>query len=253
MRNIIAIVIAVLAAALIVCAVAASRSKNEIGPKITNFLISLLPPVIGNFIIIVAQTETLALFGRYLYAVGIDITMYCLLDFILQYCGMTWHKVWQRVLQICIIADIIQFVCNLFFHHAFVSEVMMAYGAPYYNVRSLIGRNIHLGLIYVIVVAVVVVLLLKAIRGTKIYSEKYSIMLILLMFVGAWELFYIFSRTPVKASIIAYCIFGILCFYFSLYYRPRRLLNHLLADLVSDVTDGLFFFDDNGKCVWAYP
>jgi diguanylate cyclase (GGDEF)-like protein len=183
--------------------------------------------------------------------VGIDIAVYCMLDFTMSYCGLTWNKVWQKILLGVIGLDIVQFLLNIVFGHAFSTDVMMAYGAPYYNVHSYWGRNVHLALVYAVMGTVLVILLIKSIRGARIYSEKYSIMFGLLMFVAVWEVFYIFSRTPVKRSVIAYAVYGILVFYFSLYYRPRRLLDRLLADLASGMTDGLFFFDDNGKCLWA--
>ena len=251
MRTAIAIVITLLAAALIGCAVVSRRSKRDIAPKVTNFLLSLLGPMVGNLLLIVAHTEPLALVGRYLYAVGIDIAVYCMLDFTLFYCGLEWNKVWQRILFGLIGLDIVQFLLNPVFGHAFSTDVMMAYGAPYYNVHSYWGRNVHLGLVYIIMGSVLVILLVKTIRGARIYAEKYSIMFFLLLLVGVWEIFYLLSRTPVKRSVIAYGVYGILVFYFSLYYRPRRLLDHLLADLASGMTDGLFFFDDNGKCLWA--
>ena len=79
----------------------------------------------------------------------------------------------------------------------------MAYGAPYYNVDSYLGRDLHLALVYIIMFVVLAVLLVKMIRGARIYSEKYSIMFLLLMFTGAWEVFYLMSRTPVKRTVIA--------------------------------------------------
>jgi len=251
MRNIIAGLILLVAAILGYCTTISARSKQPLAKKLTNFLIALFPPIAGNLIIIIAKSEGFALFGRYLYAVGIDITMYCLLDFVMEYCGFAWKKVWQRLLIACIIADIIQLLCNPFFHHAFEPDMMMVYGAPYYNVKSYFGRNIHLALVYVIMAAVLIVLLIKMKRSAIIYVEKYSIIFLLLLFTGLWEIFYILSRTPVKSSVIAYGVFGILVFYFSLFYRPQRVLDSLLADIASGLTDGLFFFDDGNTCLWV--
>ena len=251
MRNLIAGLILLVAAILGYCTTISARSKQHIAKKLTNFMISLYPPIAGNLIIIIAKSEGFALFGRYLYAVGIDITMYCLLDFVMEYCGFAWKKVWQRLLITCIIADIIQLLCNPFFHHAFEPDMMMVYGAPYYNVRSYFGRNIHLALVYVIMAAVLAVLFIKMKRSAIIYVEKYSIIFLLLLFTGLWEIFYILSRTPVKSSVIAYGVFGILVFYFSLFYRPQRVLDSLLADVASGLTDGLFFFDDGNTCLWV--
>ena len=251
MRNAIAIVIAAVAAALIGCGLVARRSDRAIAPKVANFLFSLLGPVIGNLLIIIAHTEPLALVGRYLYAAGINIAVYCMLDFTIEYCGMKWNPTVHRILVALLGLDIVQFLLNPIFGHAFSTEMVMAYGAPYYGVHSHWGRSIHLALVYAVMGAVLVILLVKWIRCPRIYSEKYSIMFFLLLLVAAWEIFYLFSRSPVKRSVIAYGVYGILVFYFSLYYRPRRLLDHLLADLASGLTDGLFFFDDNGQCLWA--
>ena len=251
MRVAISAVITFVAVALVICAWISKKSERDIAPKVTAFLISLLPPVIGNLIIIAAHTEGFALFGRYLYAIGIDITMFCLLDFTLQYCDLKWNQMWRGILTVCIAADIVQLMCNPFFGHAFAPDMMMVYGEPYYNVKSYIGRNIHLVLVYAIMAVILSVFLIRMIRGSRIYSEKYLIMFLLLLVTGLWEVFYILSRTPVKRTVIAYGVFGILVFWFSLYYRPMRLLDHLLADVASGLTDGLFFFDRDGKCVWA--
>ena len=98
MRNAIAIVIAAVAAALIGCGLVARRSDRAIAPKVANFLFSLLGPVIGNLLIIIAHTEPLALVGRYLYAAGINIAVYCMLDFTIEYCGMKWNPTVHRIL-----------------------------------------------------------------------------------------------------------------------------------------------------------
>ena len=68
MRNVIAIMVLVVAVALVICARFSRRSDKDIAPKVTAFLYSLLPPVVGNLLIIIGQTEGLSLVGRYLYA-----------------------------------------------------------------------------------------------------------------------------------------------------------------------------------------
>lgn len=66
-----------------------------------------------------------------------------------------------------------------------------------------------------------------------------------------WETLYIFSRTPVDRSMIGFGVFGLLVFYFALYYHPFRLLDRILVTAASEIPDALFFFDVNGSCVWA--
>ena len=251
MRTLIGLIMLLMAAALGVCAMFSRQSEKEIAPKVTNLLISLLPPVIGNFLITVAITEELSVFGRYMYMVGIDLTMYALLDFVLLYCGLKWRRSLHTLVIGAITVDIVQILCNPFTGHVFAPDVMEAYGAPYYNVKSYIGRNLHLGLVYILLGASFVILLVKMFRAPRIYSEKYSLILLLLVGTGIWEMFYLFSRTPVKRTVIAYGMFGLLVYYFSLLYRPVRMLDHLLANVTSGLTDALFFFDDSQQCVWA--
>ena len=50
---------------------------------------------------------------------------------------------------------------------------------------------------------------------------------------------------------ISFGIFGLLVFYFALYYHSMRLLDRMLSNIVSDLTDALFVFDPTGNCIWA--
>ena len=57
---------------------------------------------------------------------------------------------------------------------------------------------------------------------------------------GLWQTFYIFSRTPVDTSMIGFAVFGLLVFFFALYYRPLRLLDRMLANIASELKEALF-------------
>ena len=72
MRTTIAIVVLVLAFALDICAWIAHRSKKEIAPAVVVLLTGLIPPVLGNLLIIIAHTKGLATLGSYIYFLGMD-------------------------------------------------------------------------------------------------------------------------------------------------------------------------------------
>ena len=40
-------------------------------------------------------------------------------------------------------------------------------------------------------------------------------------------------------------------FYFSIYYRPLKLLDRMLSDIASNMGDALFVYDQMGRCIWA--
>ena len=49
---------------------------------------------------------------------------------------------------------------------------------------------------------------------------------------------------------IGFGAFGLLIFYFSLYYRPMRLLDRMLSGVVSDQKNPIYFFDEDKRCIW---
>lgn len=48
-----------------------------------------------------------------------------------------------------------------------------------------------------------------------------------------------------------FAIFGLLVYYFTEHYKPTRLIDSMLASLVSKMPVSLFFFDTRQQCIWA--
>ena len=252
MRTAIAIVVLALALALDVCAWVAHRSKKEIAPAVVVLLTALIPPVLGNLLIILAHTKGLATVGCYIYCIGMDYAMFGLLGFTLKYCQIDWRSRWQkRLVYAALIIDVVQLLLNPIFGHAFDTEMIMAYGAPYYRLVPFAGLTFHRLVDYGIFFAVLVIFVVKLLRSPRIYTERYSIILLSMVFTGLWETFYIFSRTPIDRSMIGFGVFGLLVFYLALYYRPLRLLDHMLASIVSGMQEAMYFFDASNRCVWV--
>ena len=65
-----------------------------------------------------------------------------------------------------------------------------------------------------------------------------------------WEGFYILSNTPIDRSMIGYAVCGILIYYFSLEYLPIIFTDRMLASVVSNISDAIFFIDDHGNCIY---
>ena len=252
MRMIFGAIFILLVLVLAICARIASVSLKPIGKQVAWLLVALIPPVIGNFLIIVSGTELPATIGCYIYFLGMDLVMYTLLVFSFKYCGISYpHKSIQILVWLLLIADVIQYALNPFFHWTFTTEVIPLYGFNYYRMVPGLGQTLHRILDYGIFAAVLIIFLVKTIRAPRIYSERYSVILLSMIVGGIWQTFYIFSRTSLDLSMIGFAVFGILVFYFSLYYRPVRLLDSMLAGIASELPDALFFFDASGRCIWA--
>ena len=252
MRIGFSIVYAILIAVLLFCAVKSFRSNKSIGRSVGLLNLSLIPPLIGNLVIIVSSIRELSFVGCYIYFLGMDLVMLALVRFTVEYCSViVMGKLKRTVMYAAIALDAVQLILNMFFAHAFDLEIIQVQGAPYYRLVPLWGQLVHRAVDYTIFFSVIVIFFVAAVRTAKIYRERYSVLLVTMLLISVWQTFYIVSRTPVDRSVLSYGVFGILVFYLSLYYRPLRLLDNMLSNIASKMTEALFVYAPTGKCIWA--
>ena len=252
MRITFAIIFILLIVALGTCVVLARRSHKAIGTSVAFLTGSLIFPVIGNLLIIISRNEVLPTIGYYCYFLGMDFTIYSLLRFTFDYCHLSWPSQKLKLLVYGILlGDVLQYPLNPFLGQAFHTEAITAYGAPYYRLVPHFGQTFHRVVDYSILGAVIIIFIVKTVKSSKINAERYYVILVALILLTIWQTFFIFSRTPVDRSMTGMGFIGLLIFYLSLYYRPLKLLDQMLANIASDMPEALYFFDASGQCIWA--
>ena len=255
-RRAFIIVYAFLIITLLLCGVISWRSKKAIGRSVSIFCLSLIPPVLGNMIIIGATTTLPALIGCYIYYIGMDLIMQTLIMFTNRYCYAPKEMATERHqvpswIRFFLLFDVIQMLMNPFLGHAFALREIEVYGAPYFIMEPLIGQTFHRIVCYGALLFIMFVFVSRTIKVPKIYKERYAVILISMIIGTLWQTFYIFSRTPIDRSMIGFAVFGILIFYFSIYYRPVRLLDSILARMASSTKEGVFLYGPEGRCLWV--
>ena len=250
------IIFALLIAALLWCSISSFRSKKSIGMSVCLLCLSIIPPILGNMIIIGSTTRTIAFIGCYLYYIGMDLFMYTLIRFTNDFCHIKKsrkhnYKSISSWINYFLIMDSIQLLLNIPLEHAFDLREIEAYGKPYFIMTPLIGQAIHRLICYGALTMVMVSFIIRCIKVPRLYKERYYVILISMGICSLWETFYIFSQTPIDSSMFGFAIFGLLVFYFSLNYRPLRLLDSMLAEIVSDTNDTIVLFGPEGRCIWA--
>ncbi len=241
-----------LVVALCVCAVLARRSNRPIGKSVALMLVGLVPPVLGNLLIILSSDQALSTVGCYIYFLGMDLAIFALIRFTFDYCNIAWpNRGVQALVYGLLIVDAVQLLLNPVFGHAFTTEPIMVHGAYYYSLVPLAGQTFHRIVDYSIFAAAIIIFIVKMARAPRIDVERYGVILFVMLFTGLWQTFYIFSRTPVDRSMIGFAVFGLLIYFFALRYKPVRLLDHMLANVASEIPEALFFFDVNGQCIWV--
>ncbi len=237
--------------ALAVCSVIARRSGKPVGKAAAILTGSLVLPLAGNGIIIVSSSRILSLIGCYMYYLGLDMSIAALLHFTFVYCRHSWPKNWVRnAVYSIFLADVVQLLLNPVFHHAFEISPVQVDGYDYYKMTPLIGQQFHRAVDYLLLAGIIVIFIIRLVRTPRLQRERYSVILITLLFVTVWETAYIFSGAPIVRSMIGFGVFGLLIFYFSLYYRPMRLLDRMLSGVVSERLQPMYVFDDRQNCLW---
>ena len=238
---------------LMICALIARRSVRPIGKRVCLLCFSLIPPVLGNLIIVASEQRALTLVGCYFYYIGMDFILLALIAFSKEYYRVQNGKQ-QRVpvlVYLILAADLVQMALNPVFGHAFTLQEITVYNAPYYLMVPLWGQVFHRIACYGVLGLIMLSYFMLMIRMPKISRERFTVIFLSMLAGSLWQTFYIFSRTPIDRSMIGFALFGVMIFYFSIYYHPVRLLDRLLANIVSDLKVAVFLFGPIGKCIWA--
>ena len=251
MRKAFASVIMILTAVLCVCIFFARRSIKPIGRNVAALIAALIPPMIGNLLIIMTQDHLVADIGSYMYFIGMDLIMFFMARFTIRYCNIERYKPLLYVIYLLLAADAIQLLINPVFNHAFDHEAIEFDGAVHWRLVPYMGQTFHRVVIYAVLAILLIRYTVMTVRSPRVDAERYFVILLAMIVTALWQTFYIFSRTPIDRSMIGLGVFGLLIFYFALYYRPVRLLNRMMAGIVGEMPEALFFFDTNGKCIWA--
>ncbi len=210
-RMAFAFIFAILIVTLTICGFISSRSKKPIGRSVCFFCLALIPPVLGNMIIILATKHDLALIGCYTYYIGMDLIMFALLWFAYEYCALGNNNDNRNFRLLAVIytflcIDVVQMLLNPFFRHAFKLQEIEAYGSPYFIMKPLLGQIYHRVVCYGALIFAVLIFVITILNVPKIYRERYTVILLSMVVGTLWQTFYIFSRTPVDQSMVGFAI-----------------------------------------------
>ncbi|MCR4702973.1 MAG: EAL domain-containing protein [Saccharofermentans sp.] len=237
---------------LLTCSINARRHYKSLGNEVAALDLAIIPPILGNVVIIMAQRKWLALLGCYIYFTGMDLIVFQLMKFTEAYCKSSEkaHKA-LKIFRYILLADVIQLLINPFTKHAFDVEWIVYDRQVFYVLKPLIGQAFHRVICYGFFIAAILIFAVTTVKTARIYRERYSVILITMILVGIWETYYIFSKNPIDRSMIGFGAFGILVYYFSIHYRPLRLLDRMLSGIVSNGEEACFIFTPRGRCVWV--
>ena len=252
LRTSYSVVFLLLIIGLFFCGVSCMRNGKKVPKAVALLEWPLLAPVTGNLIIISSSRPGFTLAGSYILFVGMDHSIIALLHFSVEYCkGAGKGQKVPKALYVILGLDILQILADIFTHHVFTLEEIMVEDMPYFRPYPSWGMYLHRAVDLGIMLSVMLVYVVIIRRTSRINREKYSVIFGVMVAVTLWQMFYIFSGSPIDRSMIGFGIYGLLVYYFAVHYRPVRLLDRMLSEVVSDMEDALFLFDPAMECFWA--
>ena len=238
------------------CCIKAYKSDKPIG-KYTSFVnASIILPIVGNIIIIMSENKHISYLGYLLYYIGMTFVMLSLVVFTNVYCkGVDEYSKNKHskpyFLYVLVIIDIIQLLLGDMFHHIVSLEPTMLDGKILYSDVPKVGLTFHRIADYFILVCIVLIYFISIYKTSKLYREKYVLLLIILVASAVAQFIYIQNRKIIDHAIIFHAILGGVIFYLSIIHRPLRLLGAMLSNIISDMNDAVYVFDNTHRCVWV--
>ena len=238
----------------IICSILSFCSRKSIG-KYTGVLnLSIILPIIGNIIILQSNSEDVSKFGYYMSYIGMTLILMAIIRFTSVYCkGVDPGKQHAKPYWLYVLGffDIIQILAGSVLNHVFTVQKIVVNQEIFYMDMSDIGLLGHRIINYFMYFCIVSIYVVCTVKATKLYKEKYITILCILILSGAAQGMFIVTKLPIDRSIIVHSVFGVFVFYLSILYQPLKLLDKLLASIISDMDDAVFVFDNTNKCLWV--
>ncbi len=142
MRITYSIIYLILVFSLAGCVMLARKSDRPTRNAVAFLEAALIPPVLGNLLIVGTNIRATAVIGCYLYYLGMDVVIFALVSFTNQYCqGIGNGTQKPTVMYVLLGADAIQMALNPLTGHAFSLREIEVDGAPYFKMIPYWGRR----------------------------------------------------------------------------------------------------------------
>lgn len=230
------------------------KSNNELRLYISRPVIIGCVSTVAYVIFLWCENHNSAVFFDSLFFIGTDWLAMCMFIFSVVYtkvCIRFKNVVLKIWIVLCSI-DSISLLINNFTFHMFDLVSMRSYsGIIYWGNDFKPLHYVHLGLCYVMVLCTLFNFFYRTLTSTSFYKRKYAAILITYCIVILANCVCYTVNTPFDCSVLFYVILaGFICYY-TTYGFPKKLLDQCLQAVNETVSDGIVYYDINGRCVYA--
>ena len=230
------------------------KKDKKIAKSIIDLLICAAVTIASNIIFVAAKDIHVSTIGFSMFSASIDWLLIFLWKFVeLEPLDKEKKKRINKIFCSFAIADGILLMTNVFRGHEFMLKPAMLLNK--YRIYEVTEQGIfyylHLLFSYVIVIRILYVLIKRIRTTSKIYRNKYAVILFLFLFVIVLDGIIVLFRNPLNISIMFYGVLAIAISYYTIYFQPQKLIIDMQTIMLNNLKNGILFFDDKQNCIYA--
>ncbi|MBQ9537716.1 MAG: EAL domain-containing protein [Treponema sp.] len=242
---------------LIFCLFLAKKIGGAISSRLEAVLAAASIAVLSHVFIVATSSIAVATFAYALFYGSVNWILILLLRFCVSYTSFHHEDngsflFLESTMMLITAMDSIMFLMNPASGLAFVCKAVDWNGVgPFFITEKRIYFHIHIVYSYILSILIFLMLLVKIIRTSPAYWSRYLSIMLSFLVTLVWDAFFVLNRNPVDFSIIGYAVACVLILYFSVKYKPSKIINKILARIEDSSEDMLIFFDVDGNCIYA--
>lgn len=203
---------------------------------------------------IVLPNQKASLFAQGAYYSCTDLLLVAFIRFC-QYYVETFHEVkpLSFTLYFAIAVDTISMLANTVTGAVFQAGVTTFPDGTRCTVfyHDTLYYHLHLVLIYIMVAIIILALAGKVIKTSRFYRIEYLSVLLVFVFVIAFDVVYVFLNLALDSSLMLYGLLTIVIYLMSFHIIPKKQINRMQALLVKELDSLVLCFDIKDRCIYA--
>lgn len=255
MRMVFAVIYILLVALLAATCVEAGKKKSRLSlPVLKVTMVGAVATFFYALFLMVPIAEIhLAVFLTGMHYIAVDWMLYYMTDYVMVYTDSKLITSSPRyIVRGLLVLDSLSILINNFACHVFAMDVVFSEGTGEFYLASQIKpfMAFHFLLCYGMLLLIFIALIYKLVISPRMYRKKYGVVIIFLAVGVIINAVCLVVRQQVDFSVFLYSILGPLLCYFTLYQTPRQLVTQTHSYVVEDISDAIFCFDMDGRCVY---
>lgn len=209
--------------------------------------------MLSSMLAIILPNKQVSLFFQTLHFASTEWMLVFLMRFLEVYTEKVNATMKSRmVFMILCTINTISLLLNAVFHHVVDSErVQVGNEQLYAFTTKAWGYIPHLIFCYALVLMIFITLSYTLIKTVPLYRKKYAYALVIIGITVGADGFCTAMKYTHDFSLYGYALVGIFFTYFTLYYKPKGIINRTLAYVATNSHNGVVCFDPEDNCIYA--